>query len=259
MPDVPHLTKNRLFEYLYACGRKNEYPFITNFTSFDFETLKNPVNKEISTKMQCEVSLRPISVGWTVVAETIDTKSMFIWSENEVDFINKWMDVMFEEAQKIYDIRESQIAKLRLTENLKKMLIKERETNVRILGFNSRKFDVNLFVNNLRDCKITGAIGSSTQYKSITISHKNYRFRLQFLDLQSFLAGGSLDENVKIFTSQQLKGVFPYEILNKSNFLDVLLKEEPFKKAGFWSDLTKTHISDERYQEYLEDQKKFKN
>jgi hypothetical protein len=84
------------------------------------------------------------------------------------------MDVLFEEGQKIYKIREEQIERLNLGEELKKNLIKEDETNVRILRFISRKFDINLFINNLRDCKFKNSIGSSTDYKSITISKKNY-------------------------------------------------------------------------------------
>jgi rRNA-processing protein FCF1 len=55
--------KNRIFEYLYACRQKNEYPFISNFIIFDFETLKNPANKKISSKMQSEATLHLISVG----------------------------------------------------------------------------------------------------------------------------------------------------------------------------------------------------
>jgi hypothetical protein len=91
---------------------------------------------------------------------------------------------------------------------MKKILIKERETNTRILGFNNRNFNINLFINNLHNCKIKTVIESSTQHKSIMISLKKYQFYLQFLDLQSFLAGGFLDDNVKIFTGERLKCVF---------------------------------------------------
>jgi hypothetical protein len=50
------------------------------------------------------------------------------------------------------------------------------------------------------------------------------------LDLQSFLAGGSLDENVKNFTREQLKGVFPYEILKERQFFGSFAQKKIFEK-----------------------------
>jgi hypothetical protein len=83
------------------------------------------------------------------------------------------------------------------------------------------------------------------------------------LDLQSFLSGGSLADNVKIFADKESadieKGVFPYEVLTKDNLTEILLKEEPFEKNDFWSDLTNSSISDEIYKDYLEESKNFKN
>jgi hypothetical protein len=262
LPDVPHLIKNKLFAFLLARNRKSEYPYITNFITFDFEICKNLVNIEVSAKMTCEATLHPISVAWTtVVGKEQTTDAMFIGQDSdgtgvpklmsELNFINNWLEKMFEEGEKIYNARQEQIDALNLTEEEHKKLITNRETNMRVLGYNSRKFDINLVINNLRDCKVENIVGSTTLYKSIKFSNKNYPFCLQFLDLQSFLSGGSLDDNVRIFTGEIAKGVFPYEILTKENLLEVLLKEEPFEKKDFWSDLSNSSISEERYQEYL--------
>jgi hypothetical protein len=92
LPDAPHLTKNRLYAYLYALGREKEHPYISNFITFDFETCKNiSSRKDITDKMICEATLHSISVAWTtVLGNQINTGSMFIENHSQVDFINKF-------------------------------------------------------------------------------------------------------------------------------------------------------------------------
>jgi hypothetical protein len=93
----------------------------------------------------------------------------------------------------------------------------------------------------------------------MVLSQKDYKFHLQFLDLQSFRAGGTLDEKVKAFTGVQSKGVFPYELLTTENLMEELNKTESLELRDFKSDLTNSTLAEERHQEYLKEQKKFSN
>ena len=52
--------------------------------------------------------------------------------------------------------------------------------SLKVIGFNSKKFDINIFINYITDEKI------HIRYK--------YSIKLQFLDLKSFLAEGDLDK-----------------------------------------------------------------
>jgi hypothetical protein len=185
--------------------------------------------------MHCEATLHPVGEARTiVVGDDITTEASFIGDLSEVDFIDNTFKNLFKDGERIYNEYQKKIDALNLTEEERKKLITTRETNVRVIGYNSRKFDINLIISNLRICKVENIICSITQYKSIVFSYKEkYPFCLQFLDLQSFLSGGSLDDNVKIFTGENLKEVFPYELLTKENLTETLLKEEPFEKKDF--------------------------
>jgi hypothetical protein len=83
-------------------------------------------------------------------------------------------------------------------EKAKKEKKQKGQYQVKVLGFNSRKFDTNLFVRNISDPNINveQLIGSINDYRSLIISHKLYLFYLQFFDLKFFLGTGSLKENV---------------------------------------------------------------
>jgi hypothetical protein len=123
IPDVPHFTKNKLYAYLFARGRKNEYPFIDNFITFDFETCKDPVNKDVTEKIYCEAALRIANEArTTVLGEDIKTDATFIWENSEIDFINNLFNNLFKDAKKIYNDRLERIDALGLTEKERKDL-----------------------------------------------------------------------------------------------------------------------------------------
>jgi hypothetical protein len=133
---------------------------------------------------------------------------------------------------------------------------------VNILGFNSKKFDVNVFINYITDKRIhiKNVIGTTSQYKLLSMSHDDYPFELHFKDLAGFLAGGELDENAKTFSGVQnrVKGVFPYEAITTKNYREILSKTEPFDYADFYSSLRGCNISLKEYEEYLDVAKNFK-
>jgi hypothetical protein len=95
--------------------------------------------------------------------------------------------------------------------------------SIKVIGFNSKKFDVNIFLNYISDPKIHihSIIGTETQYKSLVLEHDDFHFKLQFLNLKSFLAEGDLDRYSTKFAQikEKKKGAFPYELLKKILFL----------------------------------------
>jgi hypothetical protein len=123
--------------------------------------------------------------------------------------------------------------------------------SIKVIGFNSKKFDVNIFLNYISDPKIhiRTIIGTETQHKSLVLEHDNFHFKLQFLDLKSFLAEGDLDKCATKFAriQEKQKGVFPYELLEENTFVEELSKQEPFKYEEFHSSLKGKNISEEEY------------
>jgi hypothetical protein len=135
--------------------------------------------------------------------------------------------------------------------------------DVKIIGYNSKKFDVNVFVNyiNSQKIKIKKVLGSTTKYKLMVISHDDYPdFDLHFIDLCSFLSGGSLDENSRTFAKDHVstKGYFPYEFLTVQNHFEELSKTELFAYEDFFSSLNSSNISEFDYKTYCEEAKKCK-
>jgi hypothetical protein len=48
-------------------------------------------------------------------------------------------------------------------------------------------------------------LGSSSQFKSLLLEHSQYPFDLQFIDLQLYLAGGTLEQNAEVFSNSDKK------------------------------------------------------
>jgi hypothetical protein len=177
---------------------------------------------------------------------------------------------MFQDVRPIYEIRNAFIRSVGIVEpepdnededeeadeEKTQQQINKFQEHIKILGYNSKKFDINLFCTQITDPKITIAnvLGSPTQYKSFIIKHEDFPYCLQFMDLKTFLGPGSLDEHAKNYAKNIRKGVFPYEALTTENYLQELSKTDPFEKEAFNSNLTNSKISDEDYARYLKEQ-----
>jgi hypothetical protein len=92
------------------------------------------------------------------------------------------------------------------------------------------------------------------EQKSLTLEHDDYPFKLQFLDLKSFIAEGDLDTYAIKFAriQEKQKGVFPYEFLKDSTFVEELNKQDLFQYEDFNSTLKEKNISEEEYNTYKE-------
>lgn len=124
---------------------------------------------------------------------------------------------------------------------------------VPVLGFNSAKFDLNLILSELQcnEWRILPAglmVGGVATFKKIKVEHRETKIVLSFLDLRNFLAGGSLDDNVKNFGDGKVsKGTIPYEAIRADNFMEYLNTPGFYPQADYHSELKKTDISDDDY------------
>jgi hypothetical protein len=253
-PYIPHIFKNPLYAYLYARGRTQEYIPINQYIVYDFETVAMKKGEKFGHASTWDSTLHPISVAWTVKAETTTTHSLYRAEMNEEEFISMFLEKVFDADEEIYNNQIGYFESLNLPKRKKQQVIgklrddgtkKKRESEpkplkddaqreeeieegieqnnddenedrgpkhvVKVIGFNSRKFDVNLFIFyiNSPKIKVVQVLRTGTQYKSLTLTHEDYPFGLQFIDLLLYLAGGTLEKNAKAFSKDVIEGVFP--------------------------------------------------
>jgi hypothetical protein len=102
-------------------------------------------------------------------------------------------------------------------------------------------------------------LGNPGNYNSLIISHKDFPFYLQLLDLKNFLSTGSLDDNVRAWGREVNKLKYAYETLLEKNHLVYLQRTEPFAQSDFINTLTNEGISDADYADYLVEAAKYPN
>jgi hypothetical protein len=189
-PYIPHIQKNKIFAFLMAHNRLSEYQYIKNYITYDFETVMKKTDVKYGSKSHCSTELYPLSVARTCrINENVTTKSKYVANARFYNqFINEWINELFTHANQINIDRVAYIECLNLPKNITETIKYE----VKVIGYNSKKFDVNVFINyiNSQKIKIKKVLGSTTQYKLMVISHKDYDFDLHFIDLCSFLSGG---------------------------------------------------------------------
>jgi hypothetical protein len=137
--------------------------------------------------------------------------------------------MLFADAQQIFQRQLAYYDSLNLSDYILNKISFDQNNryniSVKVIGFNSKKFDINIFVNHITDTSIhiKSVIGTETQYKSLTLTHNNYPFPIQFLDLKSFLAEGDLDKYAIKFARipEKQKGVFLYKFLDTQNYVRI--------------------------------------
>jgi hypothetical protein len=220
VPFIPHIQKNSIFASLLAHNRKNEYHVVQEYITFDFETIMKKETHKITDKKESYAQQLPLSIAY-YVNNACEKTTRFLYrgvTSNET-FINIWLNMLFNNAQQIFERQVAYYDSLNLPEYI------------------LNKFDINIFVNHITDSAIhiKSVIGIETQYKSLTLTHNNYPFQIQFLDLKSFLAEGDLDKYATKFAKipEKQKGVFPYEFLDTQNYVSELNKQELFQHQDF--------------------------
>ncbi len=280
-PYAPHIQKQRIYEFLLAHGIEHLFRPTKSYITYDFETVENAV--DISTaKTLTNAELLPFMVSSTVcsngtIQETvnfcIDTEDKFSPGDVRQSFITSWISWLFDRASQIaqdninmyFNNPEFINALQSLTEDQQediKGAIEKEMFNVCIIGFNSSKFDINLFIRNLNthDWKVKTMIGSSSIHKVVVVKKMDDSpTALKFIDIRCYLAGGTLDTFTRDFgfSNSRIKSFFPYEAITTENWVTELAKSEPFTQKSFDSQLTNSSISDQDYATYLEDTKNF--
>ena len=102
-------------------------------------------------------------------------------------------------------------------------------------------------------------LGSTGHCKQLCIDCETYQ--IAFKDAMNYVTPCTLDAATKDYGQKEIrvKGVFPYSKLRTDTLKKELLRTKPFEQSDFFSDLKQEGISDEDYQKYLEDYKRFKN
>lgn len=259
-PYVPHILNNKTFEFLLANDRIEEFKPTEYYMTYDFETMEDKSFTYNTEQTEIKSSLVPLSVASTVKLPNT-TKTIYYDVRDGEDFIIKWIQSLFVNAQAIIDANSYQDKDIPF------------DDTVTVLGYNSARFDINLFIDKLQipdKWRVISYLGSSNSCKQVIIQKGD--IKLRFIDAMAFVTPQPLKEFVKSFganteenpsgsepRSGENKGLFPYEAFNASNYKEVLNKSEPFTYEDFYSDLNNSNISAEEYNIYLNDYKNFKN
>jgi len=124
--------------------------------------------------------------------------------------------------------------------------------NVKVLGYNSSKFDSHFLLRHLMtdNCSIKHTIGSASTMKSIKVLHKNY----DNVSMNYLGPGIALKQFAKDFSPKGLcqnsKGVFTYDL---QHYREVLASNIIYPREAFYNSLKKEALPEEEYNEYVTD------
>ena len=267
MPYCPHILNHPVYEYCVAHDLKWQPQ--RYYMTYDFETMEQSVDEKSGKSTVINSRLIPLSVSCCIKS----SKGLLTrhFDARSKDFIPEWLTFMFEQAYEIVDDKVQlmkdmlKISDVEVIKKLDKGLL-----DVPVLGFNSAKFDSNLFKEyfnythhdmqwKVDNSSLIGTTSSLKQFILKTSTDKGM-IGLRFIDAQAFISGGTLKQFGVDFggAENSVKGTFPYEAVNSENFDDVLSMSEPFKHKDFHSYLNqKNALSNKEYEEYLEDSKRF--
>ncbi|KAA6398173.1 MAG: hypothetical protein EZS28_006296 [Streblomastix strix] len=106
-------------------------------------------------------------------------------------------------------------------------------------------------------------MGSTTQAKQTVVSHQDYDFDLRFIDILSFIPpNNTLKQFVEKFGTKGIKltkEIFPHGSFNYDNYKLILSQSEAFTKDDFYDKFNNKNISEEDYEQYVNDFTNFEN
>ena len=174
--------------------------------------------------------LKALSVAMTVKT---DKEESFYFDVREEDFINKFIAKLFEQAREViaYNIKcnalYQYLVKINDEVSIKKLY--QKFFTVKVIGFNSARFDSHFLMQHLctNGYSIQKSIGNGGSMKMIKVvsdndDHKGVK--ICFIDAMNFCAPGTtLNKMAQDFGGlKNLKGVFPYEVVNSLTYKEVL-------------------------------------
>ncbi|GHU20293.1 hypothetical protein FACS189472_11390 [Alphaproteobacteria bacterium] len=270
---APQYQKNRAYKFMVAHGLGAYYKPLHNYATFDLETVETRINEKVG-KSEILSSLTTLSVSSAFNCPGLQNVSIYYDCRNGANFMHQWLAELFEKAKTIAEANKytkddwplealDPLGHVIDGDTVDKIndMIHWRE--VPVLGFNSARFDMNLFLNELdceewhiyshRDCMI-----SERNMRMIKVISSKSRITLVFKDVMHFIAGGTLDSFCKDFGKGMVKSFFPYEAFDSENFNEYLSKspaEVPREK--FFSTLKNEEMNTSDYQTFQ--QKRCKN
>ena len=249
-PYVPHILNNKTYEYLLANDRIDEFKPTRFYMTYDFETMEDKTFTYSTESTEIKASLVPLSVATSVKLPNDMIKTIYYDLRDGDDFIVKWIQELFNIAPQVVAANKYQDSKIPF------------DDTVTVLGYNSARFDINLFIDKLQipnRWSVNSYLGSTNSCKQVIIQQGD--LKLRFIDAMAYVTPQPLKDFVKAFGNidSDSKGLFPYEAFNTSNYKEVLDKSEPFTYDDFYSDLNNSNITKEEYEIYLKDYKNFKN
>ncbi|KAA6394700.1 MAG: hypothetical protein EZS28_009771, partial [Streblomastix strix] len=197
-PYYPHLSNNKLLQKLVATGDQSDLLNPTlNYITFDFETVEN-----INNSNNVLAQLEPLSVA---SAATINDQitTLYFDLRDGTDFIEQQIDQLFEVAVTVNEANQSNIPDVQIEDKH----YEQRKPQVSVIGFNSKKFDMNLLLGHLIKNKTKiQYMGTTTQAKQTVVSHQDYDFDLRFIDILSFIPpNNTLKQFVEKFGTKGIK------------------------------------------------------
>jgi len=265
-----HITRNPILQYLVAYGHTNifgnklhensiAFTPTLGYITYDFETMDEIAETSETTQTTTILAnLKPLSVAMTV---STDTAESFYFDIREENFIDKFIEMLFEQAKLVaeYNIKNNALYQHLHETNTCPELIKkmyQRFYTVKVIGFNGARFDSHFLMEHLwmNGNSIQKSIGSAGAMKMIRVVNKSHKgIRLCFIDAMNFCAPGTtLKKMAQEYDGvTNIKGVFPYEIVNIKTYQEVLDSKAIIPQSSFYSNLTKQGISDKEYQDYV--------
>ena len=237
--------------------------------TYDFETMEEIIDKSVGKATTLNSKLVPLSVSSCIkTAKKLITKHFSL--RDSSDFIKSWIKFLFESSLQIYEDKVAYMSSFMHLEEKDLQQIDKNLNVITVFGFNSSRFDSNLFKEyfNVNEEKYewtidsSSLIGTISSLKQFILVSKSFKTRLRFIDAQNFVAGGSLKQFGIDFGGEDnsIKGIFPYEAINTSNYNEVLSRTEPFEYNDFYSYLNQKYLlTKEQYEIYVEDAKAYSN
>ncbi|KAA6357378.1 MAG: hypothetical protein EZS28_047095, partial [Streblomastix strix] len=197
-PYYPHISNNKLLQKLVATGQSDLLSPTLNYITFDFETVESIINGVDNLIAQLE----PLPIASAATINGLIT-TLYFDLRDGTDFIEQWISQLFEVAIKVNEANQSNIPEVQIND---KNYIPYKP-QVSVIGFNSKKFDMNLLLKHLiKNRTKIQYMGSTTQAKQTVVSHQDYDFDLRFIDILSFIPpNNTLKQFVEKFGTKGIK------------------------------------------------------
>ena len=110
LPYVPHIQKQKIYEFLYANGLQDYFKPTQYYMTFDFETLNylpDEDEKQMSKSTELNAHIIPFMVSTYVKLPSEHKLQNFCYDIDGKEFINKWFDFLFEYSEKVCDANKN--------------------------------------------------------------------------------------------------------------------------------------------------------